>query len=127
MENLMVNFVLEADIVVPRLESHRHRFVLDRETMERVIAAIPSTELGLTLNAEELRGLICNDGELANVLKLKGDVTTREYILKTVAAHAWLNDIPWTIIQTTDAGQDDPRFDRLVGAYMESGNAKVPS
>lgn len=115
----MDRFVFEADVIVPRLESHRHRFVLDQETMKAVIASIPTAELGLTLNADELQGLIRNDGELANVLKLKGDLTTREHILKTVAAHAWLNDIPWTITQSTDAGQDDPRFDRLVAAYME--------
>lgn len=123
----MENFVFEADIIVPRLESRRHRFVLDREAMEAVIAAIPPAELGLILNVEELRELICKTGKLANVLKLKGDSTARDYILKTVAAHAWLNDIPWTITQTTGAGQDDPRFDRLVNAYMESSNAEVPN
>ena len=116
--------MFEADIVVPRLELQRHRFVLAPDAMAKLIADITPHALDVSITLDDLQGLIRKDGELMNVLKLKGDDTTREYILKTLAAHAWLNDVPWTITQSSDEGLDDPRFGKFVRAYMESDKSK---
>jgi hypothetical protein len=119
----MEKFVFEADIIVPRLESRRHRFVLNRDAMEKFLAEMPPPLPCMNLTLQDLRDLIRNDGEYMNVLKLKGDSESREFLLRDVAAQVWLNDIPWTVTQSTDVGQGDPRFGRLVAAYMENRNA----
>jgi hypothetical protein len=119
----MENFVFEADIIVPRLEARRHRFVLSVDDMAALLGQIPPLVMGASYSVDELQHLVCNDGEISNVLKLKGDNETRDHVLKTLAAHAWLYDVPWTITESTDAGFEDPRFGKLVRVYMEHQDA----
>jgi hypothetical protein len=119
----MDNFVFEADIIVPRLESRRHKFVLSVDEMAGLLGRIPTLEIGATLTVDELQHLVRNDGEISSVLRLMGDSETRDHVLRTVAAHAWLDDIPWTVTQSTDEGWGDPRFGKLVRAYMEDLDA----
>lgn len=115
----MTKFVFEAEIIVPHYECQTHRFALDGAEMEALMAKIPPLTLGIALTLEELQDLIQKDGQLSGVLKLKGDKDTREHVLKTLAAHAWLNDIPWTVTASRDDGIGDSRFGRLLDAYME--------
>lgn len=115
----MENFVFEADIIVPRLEYRRHRFVLDRDAMENFLANMPPPLPWVNLTLDDLRDLIQNDGEYMSVLKLQGNGETREFLLRAVAGQIWLHDIPWTIIESVDNGQDDPRFGRLVSARID--------
>lgn len=118
----MEQFVFEADIIVPRLESRRHRFVLDRDGMEKFLAEMPPPLPWVNLTLDDLRDLIQKDGEFMNVLKLKGDSESREFLLQAVAAQIWLHDIPWTITQSVDDGQADPRFGRFVSARIEGAS-----
>jgi|JI10StandDraft_1071094.scaffolds.fasta_scaffold1654697_2 hypothetical protein len=115
----MENFVFEADIIVPRLESHRHRFVVDQHAMEKFLAEMSPPLPGFNLTLDDVRDLIRNDGQFMGVLHLKGRADQRDFMLRSVAAQVWLNDMPWTITQSADEGQDDPRFGRFVSASVE--------
>ena len=119
----MDKFVFEADIIVPRLEVHRHRFVLDTEAMKQLLAATPMCMFDSSLTVTEVRDLIKKEGEISDVLKLRGDEEVREAVLTALATHAWLNDVPWTITMIQDDGMNEPRFGKLAGVYMEQLDA----
>jgi hypothetical protein len=116
----MNKFVFEADIIVPRMELKRHRFELDWQQMEQLLAQSGPVNLHGALSAADVCELIDGKGEFVTKAVLDIGSDARARILRSVAAQAWLNDIPWTITQCSAYGTDDPRFDKLVSATMQA-------
>jgi hypothetical protein len=114
----MEKFVFEADIIVPRLEMKRHRFELTRVEMEQLLNGVLPLPGFSDITVDELRDLIRGEGEKSSYVRLQGAEQLKQQLLIRLAAEAWLNDIPWTITQSTDHGLDDPRFDKLVSAAV---------
>lgn len=114
----MAKFVIEAEIMVPRWEKHWRHYYLDEQTVEQLIAELTPEQSGLIENAEELRDLLTNKGEVSSVIKLNGTQAEVMQFLTELAKSAWKDSVPWDLDETEFVYTGDEKFYQYKRAYV---------
>lgn len=114
----MERFVFETDIIVPRLELHRHRYEIDFDTMRQLLAGLRDGINELGIDEQELKQLLTDEGEISTVVAMTGKQDVVRRLIDSLARSAWLNDLPWKLDQAEGYGIDEARFKECVRAYI---------